>query len=63
LKGLKGNDYKVARANHEVIRKRERLALNRRNKFFGKWKQAQHDYEYIAKTKSTPVEKPSTIAK
>lgn len=40
------------------------MALNRRNKFFGKWKQAQHEYDYIAKSsKSTPAEKPSSIAK
>lgn len=38
LKSLKGSEYKTAKASHELIRKRERLALNRRNKFFGKWK-------------------------
>jgi hypothetical protein len=40
LHGLKGNAYKTAKADHESLRKKERLALNRRNKFFGKWKQA-----------------------
>jgi hypothetical protein len=38
LKDLKGDKYKIARANHETLRKRERLALDKRNKYFGKWK-------------------------
>jgi len=59
---LKGQEYKTERAKHETLRRKDKLSLARRNKYFGKWKQAEHDFEYLNKGRKI-TDKSSSIAK
>lgn len=45
MKGLKGAEYKAARADIEPLRQRKAKALDNKNKILQKFKQSVEDYK------------------